>query len=146
MINTTALIREARSYAPSQIPTKLAIRLVGALERSNSKVFQLEAEVARLRGVIQRIRNKLHAHNRPDAPIQNEMRLEMRNLLDKTLSDLLPENALADVLRALQQAIIYDEAMEKFLSEKGYIEMVDSAELNQQNWKKALAPFTGRQP
>lgn len=43
------------------------------------------AENSRLRAALQRIRNTLHAHNRPDSPIKNNERIRMRDIADLAL-------------------------------------------------------------
>ena len=44
-----------------------------------------EAENKRLRAALTRIRNALHAHNRPDAPLPNKTRLRLRDIADLAL-------------------------------------------------------------
>jgi hypothetical protein len=43
------------------------------------------AENQRMRAALQRIRNALHAHNRPDAPLSNEKRIALRDIADLAL-------------------------------------------------------------
>jgi hypothetical protein len=50
-------------------------------------VKKLEGEIKSLRGAISRVRNILHAHNRPDAPLPNESRLAARDMLDLALKE-----------------------------------------------------------